>query len=247
MLETLTYLVVAHVRITCINMFGTLRYDAQNDDTHFIERTTDPLNGKGEGQRPRYSACDKCRAKKVCMHATLVDAEMADNHSRPKQRCGGRRDGCERCIRTSSECVYSLQGKGRGRRRRNATKGKDLSLGQSPLHPEKRSIANESQQRQNSALGETTQEMQDLADDTMSRLLPVNSLEDDLTSGLMEHEMLPGFDGQSIDDYLNSTYTSTLPAHNDFDPDHYFASHCEPLESTPVDSLSGVYLLLRRR
>ena len=46
-------------------MFGTLRYDAQNDDTHFIERTTDPLNGKGEGQRPRYSACDKCRAKKV--------------------------------------------------------------------------------------------------------------------------------------------------------------------------------------
>lgn len=46
-------------------MFGTLRYDAQNDDTHFIERTTDPLNGK-EGQRPRYSACDKCRAKKVC-------------------------------------------------------------------------------------------------------------------------------------------------------------------------------------
>ena len=49
-------------------MFGTLRYDAQNDDTHFIERTTGSLNGKCEGQRPRYSACDKCRAKKVCMH-----------------------------------------------------------------------------------------------------------------------------------------------------------------------------------
>lgn len=59
-------------------MFGTLRYDAQNDDTHFIERTTDLLNGKGEGQRPRYSACDKCRAKKVLMPLIVADDQLAE-------------------------------------------------------------------------------------------------------------------------------------------------------------------------
>ena len=59
-------------------MFGTLRYDAQKDDTHFIERTTDLINGKTEGQRPRYSACDKCRAKKVCLHAIVSAVSLAD-------------------------------------------------------------------------------------------------------------------------------------------------------------------------
>lgn len=59
-------------------MFGTLRYDAQNDDTHFCERSTGPLNGKGVGQRPRYSACDNCRAKKVRMHAIVAQAQFFD-------------------------------------------------------------------------------------------------------------------------------------------------------------------------
>ena len=59
-------------------MFGTLRYDAQKDDTHFVERTADPIIGKNDGQRPRYSACDKCRAKKVCMHVLVPDVSLAD-------------------------------------------------------------------------------------------------------------------------------------------------------------------------
>lgn len=199
-------------------MFGTLRYDAQNDDTHFIERTTDPLNGKGEGQRPRYSACDKCRAK--------------------KQRCGGRRDGCERCIRTSSECVYSLQGKGRGRRKRNVTKDKVFSIGDSALDAVKPSTANKPQQP---APAEFTQKIEDFEDDTMGSFRPVNTLENDiLTPGLIQSDMLPGFDGRTIDDYLDSNYISTLSSQQDFDPDFYFASHCESLESTPVDSLSDI-------
>lgn len=84
--------------------------------------------------------------------------------------------------------------------------------------------------------------MEDLADDTMSSFLHVESLEDDFpTSGLMQSDMLPGSNGQSIDDYLDSNYISMPPAQHDFDPDYHFSSHCESLESTPVDSLSGVY------
>ena len=75
----------------------------------------------------------------------------------------------------------------------------------------------------------------------MSRLLPVDNLESDPTSGLMQRDMQPGSGGQSIDDHLHSTYTSMLPAHDDFGSGYYFASHFEPFESTPVDSLSGVY------
>lgn len=84
--------------------------------------------------------------------------------------------------------------------------------------------------------------MEDFADDNMGSFMPVNSLENDIpTPGLIQSDMLPGFDGRTMDDYLDSNYISTLPSQQDFDPDFYFASHCESLESTPVDSLSGMY------
>lgn len=179
-------------------MFGTLRYDAQNDDTHFCERSTGPLNGKGVGQRPRYSACDNCRAK--------------------KQRCGGRRDGCERCIRTSSECVYSLQGRGRGRRRHNVTEGKGFSQVDSSQNRAKPSTANKPQKRKLPEPSEIEEKKRDLADDSMSSFLPVDGLDNDTpTSGLMQSEMLPGFDAQSIDNCLNTHYFSIIPARYDFD------------------------------
>lgn len=201
-------------------MFGTLRYDAHIDDTLFCERPTGPLNGKGEGQRPRYSACDKCRAK--------------------KQKCGGGRDGCERCIRTSSECVYSLQGKGRGRRRRDAAERTALSQADSPQHSAKRSPADKPRKRKVTAPGENKQRMRHVADDTISSLLLVDGLDNDIpTSGLMQSDILPGFDGQSIDDCLDSHYFS---ARHEFDPDFDLAIDYESLGNMPVQSLSGVYL-----
>ena len=60
----------------------------------------------------------------------------------------------------------------------------------------------------------------------MSNFMQVANLENDFpTSGLMQSDMLPGFDGQSIDDYLDSNYMSTLPGQQDFDPGFYFVSH----------------------
>ena len=77
----------------------------------------------------------------------------------------------------------------------------------------------------------------------MSNFLPFDSLDKNVpTSGLMQSDLLPGFDGQSIDDYLDTNYISTLPAQHGFDPDYYFANHYNPPENTPVDSLSGMYL-----
>ena len=70
--------------------------------------------------------------------------------------------------------------------------------------------------------------------------MAVDSLENDFpTSGLMQSDMLPGFDGQSIDDYLDSNYMSTLPGQHDFDPGFYFGNNGDSFDSTPVDSLSG--------
>ena len=70
--------------------------------------------------------------------------------------------------------------------------------------------------------------------------MAVDSLEKDFpTSGLMQSDMLPGFDGQSIDDYLDSNYMSTLPGQHDFDPGFYFGNNGDSFDSTPVDSLSG--------
>lgn len=45
-----------------MSMFGTLRYDSQEDDTHFIPG---PRGIESGGPSPRYSACDSCRGKKV--------------------------------------------------------------------------------------------------------------------------------------------------------------------------------------
>ena len=132
--------------------------------------------------------------------------------------------------------MYSFQGKGRGRRR----EAKNSSLGPSSIDPSKRSKADKSQSPKTPARGKPTEKMENLADDTMSSCLPVDKLEDDVpTSGLMQSDMLPGFNGESIDDYLDSDYFSTLPIQHDFDPEFYFASHCESLESTPTDSISG--------
>ena len=70
--------------------------------------------------------------------------------------------------------------------------------------------------------------------------MAIDGLENDFpTSGLMQSDMLPGFDGQSIDDYLDSNYMSTLPGQHDFDPSFYFGNHGESFDGTPVDSLSG--------
>ena len=70
--------------------------------------------------------------------------------------------------------------------------------------------------------------------------MQIDGLDNDFpTSGLMQSDMLPGFDGQSIDDYLDSNYMSTLPGQHDFDNGFYFGSNCESLDGTPLDSLSG--------
>lgn len=72
--------------------------------------------------------------------------------------------------------------------------------------------------------------------------MAVDSLENDFpTSGLMQSDMLPGFDGQSIDDYLDSNYMS-MPGQNDFDPGFYFGNNGDSFDSTPMDSLSGKLL-----
>lgn len=55
----------------------------------------------------------------------------------------------------------------------------------------------------------------------------------------MQSDQLPGFDGQSIDDYLDTNYISTLPVQYEFDTDYFFDSPWDPPENTPVDSLSG--------
>ena len=69
--------------------------------------------------------------------------------------------------------------------------------------------------------------------------MAVDSLENDFpTSGLMQSDMLPGFDGQSIDDYLDSNYMS-MPGQHDFDAGFYFGNNGDSFDSTPVDSLSG--------
>lgn len=81
----------------------------------------------------------------------------------------------------------------------------------------------------------------------MTSYLPADKWEKGFaTSGPIQGHMPLGFDGQIIDDYLGSDYDSTLPAQHDFDPDFYFASHCESLENTPVDYLSGVYIMPRQ-
>lgn len=82
--------------------------------------------------------------------------------------------------------------------------------------------------------------MDTTADDTLSSFMAMDGLETDFpTSGLMQSDMLPGFDGQSIDDYLDSNYMSTMPGPLDFDPGFYFGNNCDSLDSTPLDSLSG--------
>ena len=52
-----------------------------------------------------------------------------------QQRCSGQRDGCDRCKRTSSACIYSSVSKGRGaqRRKKNDRRGKSSSSSESPL------------------------------------------------------------------------------------------------------------------
>lgn len=82
--------------------------------------------------------------------------------------------------------------------------------------------------------------MDTTADDSLSSFMAIDGLENDFpTSGLMQSDMLPGFDGQSIDDYLDPNYMSTMPGQLDFDPGFYFGSNCDSLDSTPLDSLSG--------
>ena len=44
-------------------MFGTLHYDADSNDTRYVERL-DGISDLG-GNIPLRSACDSCRAKKV--------------------------------------------------------------------------------------------------------------------------------------------------------------------------------------
>ena len=83
--------------------------------------------------------------------------------------------------------------------------------------------------------------MNGLTDDPLSGFMAVDGFENDFpTSGLMQSDMLPGFDGQSIDDYLDGNYMSTMPTQQDFDPDFYFGSNCDSFENTPIDSLSGM-------
>ena len=40
-------------------MFGTLHWDSHDKDARFVEKLLEPPNAK------KYSACDRCRAKKV--------------------------------------------------------------------------------------------------------------------------------------------------------------------------------------
>lgn len=136
--------------------------------------------------------------------------------------------------------MYSLQGKGRGRRRRNATEGKDLSPGESSVEPAKRSTPDKAQPQKAPPTVDTIPKLSGSANNSMSNFMQLDNLENDFpTSGLMQSDTLPGFDGQSIDDYLDSNYISALPGQHDFDPGFYFGNHCGSLDSTPVDSLSG--------
>ena len=81
----------------------------------------------------------------------------------------------------------------------------------------------------------------------MSSFLPFDSLDKNVpTSGLMQSDLLPGFDGQSINDYLDTDYISTLPPQHEFDSNYYFANNYDPPENTPVDFLSGMYLRPRQ-
>ena len=84
--------------------------------------------------------------------------------------------------------------------------------------------------------------MDTTAKDSLDSFMAMDGLENDFpTSDLMQSDMLSGFDGHSIDDYLDldSNYMSTMPDQLDFDPGFYFGSHCDSLDSTPAESLSG--------
>lgn len=151
--------------------------------------------------------------------------------------------------------MYSLQGKGRGRRRRNVTEAKDFSLGDTSgpsVDPAKRSTADKAQpqqqRQQTPASAEIIQKMDTTTDDAMSSFLPIdNNMEHDFpTSGLMQSDMLPGFDGQSIDDYLGSNPYSSMTGQHEFDPGFYFPDQSDSFDSTPIDSLSGESLRTRQ-
>ena len=45
-------------------MFGTLRYDSQNNDTEFVNRTYGFVND-GDAHAAPHMACDMCQMKKV--------------------------------------------------------------------------------------------------------------------------------------------------------------------------------------
>ena len=53
-------------------MFGTLHWNSQNEDAKFVERLHESSNSK------MYSACDRCRAKKVitCKYAIIDGMEI---------------------------------------------------------------------------------------------------------------------------------------------------------------------------
>lgn len=212
-------------------MFGTLRYDAQNDDTQFIERTTNPLSGEGDGQGPRYSACDKCRAKKVIASPAYPDISVVLTALPLQQRCGGQRDGCDRCKRTSSTCVYSLEGKGRGNRRRRRTEGHNsTSPGDSPpssapfvrrttnTNGSEKAVKSRAPSPPKLVTPPPSTTTQNASLDDVMDFSPVGSFEDDF---LMIQDILPDYDGQNIDNYLD---TLTLPAQGDNDLDFYFGS-----------------------
>lgn len=55
-----------HLHVLFHNMFGTLRYSSQNDDSEFIGRAGDASSSSSLYERgPRSLACDRCRSKKV--------------------------------------------------------------------------------------------------------------------------------------------------------------------------------------
>ena len=136
--------------------------------------------------------------------------------------------------------MYSLQGKGRGRRRRTVAEGKDFGLKESAVDPAKRSTADKAQQQQTPTSVDVAKKVENTTNDPNNGFLPIDELGDDFpTSGLMQSDLLPGFDGQNIDDYLDSSYMSTITGQHDFDPNFYFGSNCESFDATPIDSLSG--------
>lgn len=133
-----------------------------------------------------------------------------------KLRCSGQRSGCDRCKATSSACVYSDSGDGRGTRRRKRPEAQDYRQGASA--PSRSNGQSSSETTTNSAspkgmnsrdqseMGTLDENMRDAGGDKVTKNAlnsPLRTFDEDLLlSDQMLHDIMPGCGSPSgLDDF----------------------------------------------